>query len=145
MENQPSDLKWFAEAHISRPLPRLAPDGGWAAPPLGFVSLVGNCKFNYSAAQMTTHGAAWTLVLPGPYRNCRMDVWKRTSDMGIEWCFTAWIASRLAGKKLFFKCPIRPSPRVFWMSPHWWAQITLGEPDVDSEIPLHVPRRTQPK
>jgi hypothetical protein len=35
-----------------------APDGRWAAAPLGFVSLVGTCKFNYSAAQMTTHGAA---------------------------------------------------------------------------------------
>jgi hypothetical protein len=25
------------------------------------MSLVGNCKFNYFAAQMTTHGAAWML------------------------------------------------------------------------------------
>ena len=28
---------------------------------LRFMSLVGNCKFNYFAAQMTTHGAAWML------------------------------------------------------------------------------------
>jgi len=28
---------------------------------LWFMSLVGNCKFNYFAAQMTTHGAAWML------------------------------------------------------------------------------------
>ena len=28
------------------------------------MSLVGNCKFKYFVAQMTTHGAAWILGAP---------------------------------------------------------------------------------